>query len=78
MSEKINKDKKNNERCEIIKLGCNVIFEISMECFKIRTYQSSLEHYNGNLGGHLGIFGLDMFLSYACYVFAWLGPVFVG
>ena len=27
VSEKTNKDKKNNERCEIIKLGCNVIFK---------------------------------------------------
>ena len=45
MSEKINKDKKNNERYKIIKLGYNVIFEISMEYFKTRAYQSSLKHY---------------------------------
>ena len=46
VSEKINEDKKNNERCKIIKLGCNVIFEISMEYFKTQSYQSSLEHLN--------------------------------
>ena len=78
VSEKINKDKKNNERRKIIKLGCNVIFEISMEYFKARTYQSSLEHYKWNLVGQLGILGLDMALFYACYVLAWLGRGLVG
>ena len=78
VSEKINKDKKNNERRKIIKLGCNVIFEISMEYFKARTYQSSLEHYKWNLVGHLGILGLDMALFYACYVIAGLGRALVG
>ena len=68
VTEKINKDKKNNERRKIIKLGCNVIFEISMEYFKIQTYQSSLEHYKCNLVGHLGNIGFDMSLFYVCYV----------
>ena len=40
-------------------------------------YQSSLEHYKWDLVGQLGIPGLDMSLSYACYVFAWLGRVLV-
>ena len=31
MSEKINKDKKNNGRCKIVKLGYNVTFEIFMK-----------------------------------------------
>ena len=75
VSEKINKDKKNNERRKIIKLGCNVIFEISMEYFKARTYQSSLEHYKWNL---VEILGLDMALFYACYILAWLGRTLVG
>ena len=78
VSEKINKDKKNNERRETIKLGCNVIFEISMEHFKARTYQSSLENYKSNLVGHVVILGLDMALFYACYVLAWLGRGLVG
>ena len=78
VSEKINKDKKNNERRKIIKFGCNVIFEISMEYFKEQTYQSSLEHYKWNLIGHLGILGLDMALFFACYVLAWLGRALVG
>ena len=79
MSEKINKDKKNNERRKIIKLGCNVIFEISMEYFKARTYQSSLEHYKWNLVGHLGILGLDMALFYACLVtcLTWSSPYWI-
>ena len=75
MSEKINEDKKNNERCKIIKLGCNVSFEISMEYFKTQSYQSSLEHCKWNLAGHLGVLGSDMSLFYACYVFAWLGKL---
>ena len=78
MSEKINKDKKNNERRKIMWLGWNVIFEISMKYFKAQTYQSSLKHYKWNLVGHLGILGLDMALFYACYVLTWLGRGLVG
>ena len=73
MSEKINKDKKSNEKCKIIKLRCNVIFKIPTEYFKTQTYQSYLEYYKSNLVGHLGILGLDMSLFYAFYVFVWLG-----
>ena len=78
VSEKINKDKKNNERCKIIKLVCTVIFEISMEYLTTQTHQSSLEHYKWNLDGHVGILGLNMSLFYACYVFAWFCWALVG
>ena len=77
VSEKINKDNKNNERRKVIKLGCNVVFGISMEYFKARTDQSSLEH-EWNLVGHLAILGLYVALFYACYVLAWLGRALIG
>ena len=77
VSEKINKDNKNNERRKVTKLGCNVVFGISMEYFKARTDQSSLEH-EWNLVGHLGILGLYVALFYACYVLAWLGRALIG